>query len=572
MRDEARRLWPARRNGLAWVLSVAILPAAVLAAGTVDAQTVQPFTREQVTPQVPERPGAGVDPGPALTAPTAPDESPPPGGPTFVLNGLTYEGSSVYDAADLDAVLIDRLGRPVDFAGLREITDRIEALYRADGYIAVRAVVPAQRIQDGRVTIRIVEGAISELVVRGDLGRAQPAVERLLGELVGQRPLKAASAERQILLARDLPGVNLATALRAGGSGAAGDLVLLVEGVSTPLDGFASVANFASDFAGPIVFTFGAGANSVALSGDRISIVALTAAEYGEEALVELTYEVPLGVPGLTGRVSASNSISESGAELAPLDLDYRSQILRGEVEYALIRSRARSAYASGGLEIVHQESNANIPALAVDEDLTVLFAGLRYLEPSLVGGRLDMTTELRFGIDALGASSEGDSGLTGGIGADTDPQFFAARAEATFFRPLPAGFALEARMRAQVSTGNLPTFERFSLGNYTIGRGFDPGSATGDHGVAGSLTVNYTPDISALYAGTGPTLFGFVDAGRTFSDNGADLGLVSVGAGLRLQLFDRVDAEAFVAVPVENSDLIDEDDVQGLFRVTAFF
>lgn len=550
---------------MAWLASaVAAVPAAAIA------QTPQPFPREILEPQVPEQPRPEVQEGLAVTPPPAP-EAPPPGGPTFVLEGLDIRGSSVYDAATLEALVADRIGEPVDFAGLRSITDRIEALYREDGFLAVRAVIPAQRIAEGRVRVEIIEAAIRDVVIRGELGRAEPEVRRILAELVDRKPLRSADTERQLLLARDLPGVSLLAALRPREGEAPGELVLLVEGALTPVEGFVSFSNFASEFAGPFVATLGGSVNSLAFSGDRLQAVGLAALDPGEELLGQLTYDVPLVLDGLRLRVSASNSVSETGGELEPLDIDYRSEIIRAGLEYQLIRSRARTVSVGGGLEYVHQESNALIEAIAVDEDLRVLFFEAGVVESDVVGGTLDAGVEVRHGLDALGANERGDDNLTG-IG-DTNPQFVAAGFDLFYGRALPAGFSLQSQVAAQVSSGSLPTFERFSLGNYTIGRGFDPGSVTGDHGVAASVTLSYAFDIPEIPNVSGTEVFSFVDTGRVFSEGiDSSAGLTSWGLGARWQLFEQVSAEVFVAVPVQASDIVADDNPSGLFRVTTFF
>ncbi len=549
------------------VLAVAITlgqgaPASAQVAG-------RPFPREAVEPQLPERPAA-PRPGPALRVDEPERQRPQAGGPQFVLEDVAFEGSSAYDAARLRALIADKIGQPVDFTGLQEITDRVEALYRADGFLAVRAVIPAQRIAGGQVRVTIVEASISEVLLRGELGRAEPQIRRELERLVGVKPLSAAAAERALLLARDLPGVNLLAALRARESEVPGDLILLVEGTHAPLDGFVSVSNLASEFAGPTVFTGGAALNSLGFSGDRLDAVALTSLDIGEQVLGQLTYSAPTGVEGLRLFAAASLTYSETGGPLSDLNVVYRSQIVRAGLDYAVIRSRARTLGLRGGFEAIRQDSDALFDPIEVDENLRVFFTDLRFIESDLGGGILDTTTALRLGVEALGASSEGDAGLTGG--PDTDPSFFSAGVSADYRRPLPFDLAVTGRVRGQVSTGNLPSIETFSLGNYTIGRGFDPGALTGDHGLAASLELAYALPIEGIEALAAPEAFGFVDTGRVWNEDGLDAGLTSVGAGARWQLFERVAAEVYVAVPVQSSDLVDEDDVRGLFRLTTFF
>lgn len=566
--------WIRQESTLCLALGLALATGLSLSGGPSSAQQLpsasQIFPRELLEPQRPDRPGAGQPEAPALVAPAPSAPSAPrAAGPTFVLQGLDFNGSTAYTPAELQALVADRIGQPIDFAGLQQITDTIEARYRDDGYLAVRAVIPAQRIAGGRVRVEIVEASISEVVVRGDLGRAEREVRRTLQRVVGQQPIRAAAVERALLLARDLPGVNLLGALRPRSSEAAGDLVLLVEGQLAQLDGFISLSNLASETSGPYVVTAGAAVNSFALSGDRFEGVALTALDIGEELLGQLRYEAPLGVEGLRGYIQASSTYSESGGALTPLDITYRSQIIRIGAKYAIIRSRERTLGAEGGFEWVHQDSDSLLDPIEIDEDLRVLFADIRLIQPDLAGGLLDARAGLRVGIDGLGANQRGGQRPPGQEPADLS--FVSAQFGADYTRPLPADLTLRARAQAQVSTGDLPSFETFSLGNYTIGRGFDPGAAVGDHGVALSLELAWALPLDDLPAISTPSVFGFVDTGRVWED-GNNAGLTSLGAGLRWQMFERIDAEVYVAVPVQASDLVPHDDVRGLFRLTAFF
>ncbi len=539
--------------------------------GAPPAAAQQLFPREVIEPQIPERPESLAPEAPALVPERArPEPAPAPAGPSFVLQGVEFRGSSVYDAARLEALVADRIGEPVDFAGLKAIADRVEALYAEDGYLAVRAVIPAQRIAGGRVRVEIVEAAIAEVVIRGDLGRAEPAVRQSLETLVGRRPLQGAEAERALLLARDLPGVNLIAALRARRSETPGELVLLVEGTQAAVDGFFSLSNFASEFAGPVVATAGAAVNSALLSGDRFEVVGLASLDVGEQALAQLSYDAPTGIEGLRLSLRGSATYSATGGPLEDLGIDYRSQVVRAGADYTILRSRARTLTASGGFEWIHQDSDARFDPIEIEEDLRVFYAGLRLVESDLGGGLLDARGDLRLGVEALGASADGDPGLS--RGGSADPSFVSAAAEASYRRALPAGLSLRARVSGQVSSGRLPSFETFSLGSYTIGRGFDPGTLTGDHGLGASLELAYALPIPTYDAFASPSAFGFVDTGRVWNEDGPDAGLTSLGAGLRWQLFERVDAELMVAVPVQSADFVDEDSVKGLFRLTTFF
>ena len=273
--------------------------------------TTTVFPREIVRPEVPER-VADVEPvlapEPAAAAPAA-----APGAPAFVLRRVIVEGSTAFDPARLEAAVSEWLGRRATFADLQAIADAIERLYRDEGYLATRAVIPPQEIADGALRVRIVEGVIDAIALRGDLGGAERRVRELLEPLVGVRPLRWEAVERRLLLARDLPGVSLLAALRAAETEQEGALVLVVDATLDPKDGFASLSNYSSDTAGPWVLTAGGGGNSVFLSGDRLQALGLLAAEIGEQEVGLVSYQAPAFTDGLTLEATASVTRSEPG-------------------------------------------------------------------------------------------------------------------------------------------------------------------------------------------------------------------------------------------------------------------
>ncbi len=547
------------RNIFCSLLTVAICCTCVVAY----AQSVQTFQRDQLTPVTPDRDAQNF--GEAPLAPLERSGSDiTQGGPRFKLTGIVFEGSSVFSQAELAPVAGDLIGREVGFNDLQTLTRDIEQFYDDSGYLAVRAIVPAQEIDDGSVQISIIEGSIAQVVVRGELGGAAAAVDDLVQPLTGQKPLERATVERRLLLARDLAGVNLIAGLRGLSTDTPGALVLLVDAVHAPYDGFVSFSNLAPDTAGPYLGTIGAAANSLLLSGDRLEAVGFSTVDPSEQVLGQLSYQFPLGFDGLTGRLTFSNSVSEPDGISRIFDLDYRAYIGRADIDYALIRSRDRTVTLGASFEAVHQEQNATVAGLVIDEDLRVLGAHARWVEEAMVPGFLDAFASVRIGLPGLGSSNDEDDGVTG------DPQFTVFLADIKHDVEVADRVHLRTRALGLTSTGNLPSYEAFSLGNYTIGRGFNPGSALGDHGIAGSVEVAYQPRFTEYRFLDRAEGYAFIDAGIAFDDGSAHL--ASGGVGVRVGFLENFDLDAFVAIPFTTSDLVSDDGVELLFRATAFF
>lgn len=524
---------------------------------------------EQFRQKAPQQPADR----PSTELPVVPDVDVPdvgPGGVRFLLKQVRFDCNPaladrgcVFSEADLRAVVADQIGQSVGFADLKRISQAVNRLYSEGGYLAVRAFVPPQEIVDGTLTIRIVESRIAEIEILGELGGAEAEVRDRLDRLRDVRPIKLRTIERQLLLARDVSGINLVSSLRALRSQTDGDLALIVEASFAPVDGFATVSNLASDTTGPFLGTIGVGLNSVAISGDRLQLIGLTSFEPGEQVLGQVSYTLPTGIDGLSASFLFSTSASEAGGVLSPLDIDYRGFIGRASLDYTAVRDRDSTLEIGGFFEAVSQEQNAPFAPLEINEDLRVLGLSARWVEQDILGGFLHSSAELRFGLSGLGASEAADPATTG------DPGFVSFDAESDFSWPVIDELTVRTSARGQISTGDLPSFEVLSLGNFTTGRGFDPGTATGDDGFAGSFELIFHPRLGPLPFLERPEMYAFIDAGRVFNDGDAT-DLVSAGLGLRVTILEDFDLDGFLAFPVSAPAGVDEDGFRAFFRTVA--
>lgn len=118
-------------------------------------------------------------------------------------------GAKLLPEAKIAAAFDDLKGKKVSIAALKPALDRVNALYADAGYPLGRAFVPAQKITNGTLTVRVVEGYIDNIVVTADSERTKALVERMAAPLMKERPLTRAALERAILLIQDIPGITL---------------------------------------------------------------------------------------------------------------------------------------------------------------------------------------------------------------------------------------------------------------------------------------------------------------------------------------------------------------------------
>ena len=207
-----------------------------------------PSTPRREAPPVQKEPEQEIEPQP---------------GPEILLTlaSIKLEGVTVYTKTELQPLWQDFIGQEVSLVDLRTITTAITSKYRADGYILSRAIVPAQRISQGVVVLRILEGFIHRVLIEGQIGGSASILEGYAQKLSKDRPLRATTLERYLLLIKDLPGVTAQSVLRRSPTQqGASDLVIVLR--HKPFNVIGEFNNRGNSFVGPLQLIVGGQANS----------------------------------------------------------------------------------------------------------------------------------------------------------------------------------------------------------------------------------------------------------------------------------------------------------------------
>src|SRR5690606_8656299 len=85
----------------------------------------------------------------------------------FLVSGFRYEGNTAVEDAVLQRITERFLDLQLTLAELDKAAANITAYYRSRGYTVARAFIPARRIEDGQVTIQIIEGSLERVTFQG---------------------------------------------------------------------------------------------------------------------------------------------------------------------------------------------------------------------------------------------------------------------------------------------------------------------------------------------------------------------------------------------------------------------
>jgi len=119
-------------------------------------------------------------------------------------------------------------GKELSFDDLRDLVAKINAMYKAAGQLTAKAYLPPQKINEGTIEIRLVEGKVGAIVLEGNKSTRKSYILNQLTEHKGDvADLK--KLERELFLFNRRNDVSLRALLRPGEEAATTDYVLQVK-------------------------------------------------------------------------------------------------------------------------------------------------------------------------------------------------------------------------------------------------------------------------------------------------------------------------------------------------------
>jgi hemolysin activation/secretion protein len=500
---------------------------------------------------------------------------------TLTIGGAQFDNLRGLPAEALKPAYESLIGKTVPIAAICEMRDAAATILRRAGYLAA-VQVPPQRIADGIVHFDVLMAKLVRVQVRGPAGRSEKLLAAYLDKLVGQPLFNEKDAERYLLLARDLPGYDVHLVLRPAGT-APGEVVGEVSVTRQPYVVSANIQNYGSHSVGRWGALITGQANDVIGVGDRLTLGLFNTVQVHEQTVLQAGYDVRVGGEGLTlgGRFTYAWTRPDLGTTQNLL----KSRTLVGSLEatYPFRRSQAIDIRGAGGVDLVNQDLDFQGFALVRDR-LRVGYLRLDYgaVDPASIAGlrgrsassphwRLAASLELRHG---LGILDNGALSPVGARGTDATATLVRLTGQGEFRPGRGLTFALSPRF--QYSFDPLLSYEQYSGGNYTIGRGYDPGAIVGDSGAGATLEGRLgelAPRSRDAFAFQPYALF---DAAWVWNRDPSSAAfardrLFSAGGGLRAAWGDHARADLLVAVPLHRTlAQATRGDVRVLLSVTA--
>lgn len=530
----------------AWLVALAsgvAIPAAA------QAQSVAP---SQVTPRD-IAPTPPTEPHAALTPPS--ESQAAQGDAALMLDTGDVEiegGFAALDAAH--ATLVARIGHQhLSLAELFAAARALEQAYAQQGYILVRVTLPPQRLAPGApVRVLVIDGFIEDVDLDHLAAPIRESVRARIAPLIGRKQLTQAIIERALLLAGDLAGAQLRSAIAPGS--VAGGVRLVVEGRLERVEAQLGGDNALPHSLGTWQLNSSFAVNHLLGRGEQLYVSLGSQANVGRYgfpkaalAMIGAGVVLPLNRNGLTLTGEFLHARTQPDAVVGvPYNIGLFSRGLI-RLRAPLIRTRAQSLSLSASVEIVTQTQKLPDFNVALNRDhYGVVRVGLNWQRHF---GAVPVAIDMQM---SQGIGGRSPSALLPVSRAQTRENFTRLDASAHLALPVVDGFWIDLTARGQTGFGRahyLP--EQFALDARNALSAFTGGSLNVDSGATVRGELRY-PSLTRRTLTISPYAFGAGGVGRLIAPTSLErrnLTASTLGFGARIGITDAKHGSATLGI-----------------------
>ena len=488
----------------------------------------------------------------------------------IIVRKFEIVGNTVFSQEQIDRVLKPYTLRPLSFNELLEAQTALTSLYVENGYINSGAFIAPQDIEDRVITIQVVEGIVEKIAITG-LDRLNTDYVRSRLELATGTPLNRDKLLQALQLLRLDPLIaNVSAELSAGIHPASSILEVSVE-EADPFSGLVSYDNYRVPSVGTDRRQVQITHNNLLGFGDRANIAYINTD--GSNSLSDLSYTIP--VNARNGKITLAYNYTDSDIIEEPFDsLNIESESSHYEIAYRQPIYQTPSQDLTLGIALTRDESKTPplvfeeivpLPGSSSTERKVILplsrgsneegevnISAIRLFQEYIDRDEsqvLALRSQFSIGIDAFDATSN--------EGGEPDSKFFAWRGQAQYFKVLSDDISLLVKTDVQFADRPLVALEKFSLGGAFNVRGYRQDTFLADNGFYASTELRTSILRIPKWKAT-LQVVPFVDFGAVWNTDNVRFDkntLVSVGAGLRLNVDDFLTARVDWGIPLVDID-----------------
>ncbi len=479
-------------------------------------------------------------------------------GPSFVLKSVRFTPSGYLSETQLRAVVEPYLDTSVTFTDLSRMVEQVNDLYRKMGVYTALALLPKQKVEDGVVLVRLVEGRLGKLLIEQNAYTGTDYIRGWISQQDHEKTVDVLDLEGDILAYNRVNDQRLRAELRAGTAFGLTDIVVIAE--EPKRDSVqAFVDNYGYESNGQWELGVLYRRQQAFIDGDR-AIVYVQGSEGTLSA--SLGYNAP--IDNSRWRVGATATFTQTkvvDGPSEPFDIEGESNRLALEASWLAL---SRQRYWVNGLFSLSTASSdttiagADLSQFVVD----TLGAGVQF---NWMGDVWQVNARQFVNL----ADSQDQLAGKGGA-ADLSAEYLLYPGDLTVIARQGRGgfYALTQAGWQQSGDEALAGTVAWTAGGPTSVRGYPSGAVTGDTGYYMQLEQHYN---GWTLGGNSTDFYLFYDIGQ--ADTGTtSQSLSATGVGASLGLGRRFSLDLSVALPLEDDVLPDQDDTQFWLRLSGQF
>jgi hemolysin activation/secretion protein len=467
------------------------------------------------------------------------------GANTFTIAEFRVLGNHVLAPRVIERTVYPFLGPDRTIDTVKQAADALEKAYKDAGYGAIYVDIPEQEVADGLVRLKVTEGKLEQVHVRGDRYFSNRQILASLPALeVGKTPNLPAFQAQITALNAVTPDRTTTPVLKAGSEPGTVDVDLDVKD-SLPLHGSLQYDNRHTADTTPNRATVALSYGNLWQRQDTFALEYETAPAKPSDAEVFMaSYLAHVGSAGGEAAFSYTHTSSDVLA-LGTLGVLGRGSIYGVHWNQPLVSTATSLQNLSAGADYKDVLTNV-LPDSTVGSTSGAVTAKVEYVNWSV-----GYSGTWWHGLQTYSVSGAINFGIRSSLNSidqfenaryNANPDYFYVRGGFNGTQPLPFGMAFYERINGQWADSPLVNNEQFSLGGADTVRGYLEAETLGDSGVAATIEV-HSPRVGARAGRILSPLYGFVfvDGGDSVINDPlpaqrANVTLWSTGIGLRLE------------------------------------
>ena len=424
-----------------------------------------------------KKPGIEEEKLPSEVSPALPNEK-------MLIRNIVVTGATILPKEEIRGIIAPFENKELPLTEMQKVTDLITDAYRTKGYITSRAYIPPQKIENSQFEIKVIEGKMGDLDVKGNHYYKTSLFKKKINLSKGEyfNYSKLAKGLRKI---NSQPDRVAKAVLVPGKEPGETDVVLEVKD-NLPIHAGFTYDNYGSRYILKDRYQFNASNNNL-LGFEDVFQFLYTFSEGGAYSLMGGNYIVPLtqklkvGCSALWSRLHLLN-------DYKPLDIKGKSELFSLFATQSILDEEKYSVDLNTGFDVKNiynyqqgqktSYDKMRVAKLGVDADLTDKF------------GRSIFTNGIEVGIP----------GFMGGLKAK-DPHATTVGSGGAFVKyvmnlyrlqPMPLGSTILCKNQLQISNRPLTSTEQFQIGGIVNTRGYPSAEHVGDLGFSSSTEWSF--------------------------------------------------------------------------------